>query len=345
MIYDGGRGDSVEVTDAGVSIRRKGLKGLISQGLKGRKFLPFASISSVQFKDAGVTDGFIRFSIPGSGSLGVPGDENSVAFSADRAGDFRSLRDLVQQRISGAGNVSALGATPQVSVTASVASSAPAAVAPMSAATVEELSRLADLKDRGVITEAEFAAQKQALLSAPAATAIPVTVQVTSGAAQPAEEPIGYDIEVRRGYGCGKPAGIGCLGLIGLTLFSQLLALCSPASKRPRRRRRQRRPASQPPHRPRRQPHPRPRPPIRAPLPITAKAMTVEAITDRATSGFTITAAITVPATPEPESRCARSMPIRPRIIRRYLDDTGTKSRLAMRDVDGRRARLEPLRT
>jgi hypothetical protein len=224
MIFDGGLGDSVEVTEDGVRIRRKGLKGLISQGLKRGTFYPFASISSVQFKEAGATDGFIRFSVPGTGSLGVPDDENSVAFAADRAGDFRALRDLVQQRISSKASASVA----PVPAPASAAPKTPMSAAPMSAANVEELSRLADLKDRGVITEEEFAAQKQALLSAPAAAAIPVTVQVTSANAAPApEQPIGYDMEIRRDYGCGKPIGIGCLGLLILAGVGQLLALCT----------------------------------------------------------------------------------------------------------------------
>ncbi len=153
MLFDGRNGGTVELLENVLVIRRKGLGSFLTQGLKGEKRVPYASIRSVQFKEAGFTTGYIQFGIAGGiesrgGVWDATTDENTVLFTKEAANDFRQLRDVVEDRVANAGNRN---------------SSSSAPVAP-SANVSEELGRLADLRDRGVLTDDELKEQKARLL-------------------------------------------------------------------------------------------------------------------------------------------------------------------------------------
>ncbi len=145
-----GYGASVEVSDDGIIIRRKGLLSFSLHGMKGAKSIPFASIAAVQFKAAGLmTSGYIQFSILGGnesrgGLMAATKDENSILFKNKRQNaDFERLRSMVEAGIK------------RARLPISVAS-------PTSNA--DELAKLADLLDRGLLTRAEFDQQKASLL-------------------------------------------------------------------------------------------------------------------------------------------------------------------------------------
>ncbi|WP_288413525.1 DUF4429 domain-containing protein [uncultured Sphingomonas sp.] len=155
MIFDGFNGGTVELLDDLLVIRRQGLRSALNHGLKGEKRIPYSSITSVQFKEPGMTTGYIQFGIAGGiesrgGVMAATQDENTVLFTAKAKDDFRRLRDLVERRSSDARS----GTRPS------------AAVASVPVVNVgEELTRLADLRDRGVLTDEEFEMQKIRLLS------------------------------------------------------------------------------------------------------------------------------------------------------------------------------------
>jgi hypothetical protein len=112
-------------------------------GFEGDKRIPYSSITAVQFKEPGSwLAGYIQFSIKGAREWHGPvnQDENSLQFDSPVAADFRALRDFVQAKTE-----------------------AKPAAAPLSAA--DELSKLAALRDQGVLTDAEFAAEKVKVLS------------------------------------------------------------------------------------------------------------------------------------------------------------------------------------
>lgn len=141
----------IKLTETGVIITRKGILGFMTQGLKGEKRIPFSSISSVQFKDAGlVTSGYIQFAVLGGveargGLFDATKDENSVMFKrGPQAVGFQQLRDIVEKRVASARNP--------------VVNQAPASLA-------DELQKLAALKEQGILTEEEFADQKVSLLA------------------------------------------------------------------------------------------------------------------------------------------------------------------------------------
>jgi len=145
-----GFGAHVEVTSEGIVIRRKGLVSFANHGLKGEKRIPFASITAVQFKPSGTfTSGYIQFSILGGaesrgGLLSATSDENSVLFKgAKQSASFERLREIVE--------ASSKAARPS---SATVGSSI-----------ADDLTKLANLLERGILTPEEFAAQKALLLN------------------------------------------------------------------------------------------------------------------------------------------------------------------------------------
>ena len=147
--YNGRVNGSVELTETHVIIRRKGVRAFLTQGLKGEKRIPFTSITSVQFKAAGLTNGYIQFGVLGGieskgGIFSATSDENTVMFTKRVGDQFAQLRDSVERLSSIARGGDREAEKPNA---------------------LAELAQLADLKERGFLTEAEFAEQKARLLS------------------------------------------------------------------------------------------------------------------------------------------------------------------------------------
>lgn len=126
-------------------IRRHGTASLLIHGLKGDKRVPVTSVTAIQFRepDHGIS-GYIQFSLLGAlesraGIWDASRDENTVLFTPDQRDGFADLRDRLERRL----------ARPPQAPVASVA---------------DELTKLAGLRDAGVLTTAEFDRQKGALL-------------------------------------------------------------------------------------------------------------------------------------------------------------------------------------
>ena len=145
-----GRNGQVETEKNGITISRKGLGGVFFHAFKGEKRIPYASISAVQFRPAGLfTVGYIQFTVLGGtedrGALfNAAKDENSVLFERGQQDkDFRKLRAMVEEACEEYRNP--VVSAPKVSL-------------------ADELTKLADLKDRGVLTDIEFSEHKASLL-------------------------------------------------------------------------------------------------------------------------------------------------------------------------------------
>lgn len=153
----GGTG-MVVVDDDFVSIVRTGVRARLVVG-KGEKRIPLSSISGVQWKPAGlVIEGFIQFTLAGgnerrskfgSQSFDAAKDENSVVFTKGQQPAFEAVRARVEKAVADRGR-------PQAAATAA---------APAAPDLVDQLQRLAGLRDQGVLTEAEFQAKKADLLA------------------------------------------------------------------------------------------------------------------------------------------------------------------------------------
>lgn len=136
-----------------VTITRNGFLARASHG-RGDKRIPIASVSAVQWKPAGpMVNGFIQLSIggadrqaaKGSRTMNAAKDENSVVFTKKQQGSFEELRAAIEQAIA--------------------QQHAPQAAAAAPASLADELAKLAALRDQGILSAAEFDAQKARLLS------------------------------------------------------------------------------------------------------------------------------------------------------------------------------------
>lgn len=127
-------------------IRKKGWP----YGVKSDKTIPLRSIGALQYKAPGLTSGFLQVAYGGSqeskgGTFNAAGDENTVVFVKKDAQAFIQIRDFIQQQT----------AQP---ATAPVPATAQRSVA-------DELAKLAQLRDQGILTSDEFDAQKARLLA------------------------------------------------------------------------------------------------------------------------------------------------------------------------------------
>jgi predicted Zn-dependent peptidase len=136
----------IQLLEDRIRISRKGFMGLMTQGLKGDKDILIAHISSIQFKKAGFFwNGYIQFAFLGgqeskSGLFDAVQDENTVVFDTGQQQSFDALKGAIEQKMA------ALREEPKP------------------ASNLDELEKLASLRDKGIITEEEFTAKKRRLL-------------------------------------------------------------------------------------------------------------------------------------------------------------------------------------
>jgi hypothetical protein len=133
-----------------VTISRSGFMARATVG-KGEKRIPVSSITAVQWKPPSkMVRGFIQFSVLGGNerrsgfgkqTTDAAKDENSVVVGWTQIAEFEPLRAAVEEAIG-------RGAAPAASA-ASVA---------------DELKKLAELREAGVLSDAEFDAPKAKLL-------------------------------------------------------------------------------------------------------------------------------------------------------------------------------------
>jgi hypothetical protein len=135
----------LELLEGRIRISRKGVLGFLTQGLKGDKEINISSISSIQWKKAGAfTNGYIQFAFHGGaeakgGLFQATQDENSIMFTKAQEAEFEKIRDEVHRRV----NAGATGSSDSVA---------------------DEIKKLADLRDQGIITSEEFEAKKKQIL-------------------------------------------------------------------------------------------------------------------------------------------------------------------------------------
>jgi hypothetical protein len=146
-----GHNGQVETDSEAITIKRKGFVGVMTHAFQGEKRIPYSSITSVQFRPAGIlTNGYIQFGVLGGNEsrgalLDATRDENSVLFRrGNQEQEFRKLRAIVEEAVA------ETRLAPVVRV--------------KSSSLADELTKLADLRDRGAITNAEFEHQKVRLL-------------------------------------------------------------------------------------------------------------------------------------------------------------------------------------
>lgn|SRR6266540_1217279 len=152
-LFAKGRNGQITVEGDWLTIGRKGL-GRIGHS-KGDRRVPLAQITAVQVRPAGpIANGFIKFSLPGSPELrgglsDATKDENAVVFTRKQQPEFEAVRAYVERYL-----------TARYSTQSSYAQTTTSTADPM-----EQLRKLAELRDAGVVTPEEFEAKKAELLS------------------------------------------------------------------------------------------------------------------------------------------------------------------------------------
>ncbi|MFE4991442.1 DUF4429 domain-containing protein [Streptomyces mirabilis] len=153
MIEVQGKGGQIQFDGQYVTITRKGFMARSIVG-KGEKRLHISQIASVQWKPAGaIVEGFIQFGLPGgverrsqfgSQTQSARGDENSVLFTKKQMPAFEELRKALDAAIA--------------------QQHAPQPTGAQSPSLADELAKLGQLMQQGILTQAEFEQQKARLL-------------------------------------------------------------------------------------------------------------------------------------------------------------------------------------
>ncbi len=145
-----GFGGQLELVDDKVIIRRKGLIALFLFGSRKKKELAIERIFSIQFKEAGITSGFIRLLSSGETKDSLRyirprygdliRDENAVLFNIFQQRDFAEIKERIEERIAKIG-----GRDGQES-------------------RLKEIRKLSALLDKGIISQEEFEREKKRIL-------------------------------------------------------------------------------------------------------------------------------------------------------------------------------------
>ncbi len=146
--YKGYNG-TITLTEASITIT-PGIKGILLGGgfLRGNKSIPYSSVVAVQMKKAGMTAGYLQLTLMGGseakgGVFQAATDENTIMFHAMGGNNekFAEAKSIIEERIM---------------------TSKSTVVHQRSDA--DELAKFSELKDKGVISEAEFDQKKKQLL-------------------------------------------------------------------------------------------------------------------------------------------------------------------------------------
>ncbi len=144
--------DTLRVYVDKVSITPKGILGFLNKGFKGTKEIPYRSIVAIQIKEAGAMfNGFLQFTIPGGnesrgGLLAAVKDENTFMFSGVQNNALaHQIKGFIQWEIDRLNEPQPQSVPTQPTIS-------------------DELSRLAELRAKGVLSDDEFSALKKRLI-------------------------------------------------------------------------------------------------------------------------------------------------------------------------------------
>lgn len=135
-----GIGELLEVYEDKVTISPVGIMGMIRKGLQGSRTIPFFSIWGIEFKKAGLTRGYIQFSLPGNLELKKgrgfqSADDNTFMFTGQNE-QAAEIAGYLEKRIQEAHK--------------------PKGSAADHGSISDEIEKLAGLKARGSITNDQF---------------------------------------------------------------------------------------------------------------------------------------------------------------------------------------------
>ena len=144
-----------------IRVQRKEEKTFLNQGFRPNRDIPLRQITAIRLKRATTLgNGYIKFLLNGVDETRVTDDrrdENTVLFRGAHELDFEKIKMAIEMKM----------ATSEISTASirTIPSSPPQPLPqPRAMSYIEELEQLAALRDKGVITEEEFAAKKRKIL-------------------------------------------------------------------------------------------------------------------------------------------------------------------------------------
>lgn len=140
-------GDGLKVYEDRIVISHSGVLNFFAMGIKGDKTIYYNDLTAVQFKKAGWTAGHIQFSLLGGresvgGILAASSDENTITINSDENDTAEKMVAYIQEKIKEARQ-------PKATISTSSA---------------DEIIKLKNLADMGIITQEEFDAKKKQIL-------------------------------------------------------------------------------------------------------------------------------------------------------------------------------------
>ncbi|MCL1464090.1 SHOCT domain-containing protein [Argonema galeatum] len=151
IIVAKGVNGQLELLEDKIRIKRQGFLAFMNHGFKGDKEILIEHISAIQFKIAGpIMSGYIQFSFFGSqeskgGIFDASKDENTVMFIRQEQEQFENIKEQIEKKRLGK-------KTPSI------------AVPLVNSSYIDELEKLASLREKGIITEEEFQVKKRQIL-------------------------------------------------------------------------------------------------------------------------------------------------------------------------------------
>jgi hypothetical protein len=121
MLSAKGTNGTIHFDGQTITIERTGLSARMLVG-GGEKRIPVASVTAVQWRKAGLTTGFIQFTLaggierrskPGHTGSDAKHDENTVTFHARAAAHFEPIREAIDEAIAAAARAADRGARRQ----------------------------------------------------------------------------------------------------------------------------------------------------------------------------------------------------------------------------------------
>ena len=136
----------ITVTRDYISILQKGVMNAINRGFTGEKTFMFKNMSGVQHKPPGITTGYLQLILVGSqeskgGVTGAVKDENTILFSKKENGLILELKEFIEYKMSHSSND-----------------------VQRNNSELDEIRKLKDLFDDGIISKEEFDIKKKQLL-------------------------------------------------------------------------------------------------------------------------------------------------------------------------------------
>ena len=143
--------DTLELQGDSITIRKRGWANALASGMNGDRTIQISSLTAVQMKPAGmITLGYILFSYAGSkpfmgGLWEATQDPDAFLFTNDLKGQVADFKAKVEQKMRELKQ--------------------PAPAKNSSGSLTDELRKLAEFKQQGILSQAEFDAAKKKLLA------------------------------------------------------------------------------------------------------------------------------------------------------------------------------------